>query len=56
MPKVRAKITIASKDQNNAYETIALLGKEKIIYQEPDTKTKVTFDYANNKLIRNNEE
>ena len=30
MPKVRAKITIASKDQNNAYETIALLGKEKI--------------------------
>ena len=30
--------------------------KEKIIYQEPDTKTKVTFDYANNKLIRNNEE
>ena len=50
MPKVRAKITIASKDQNNAYETIALLGKEKIIYQEPDT------NYANNKLIRNNEE
>lgn len=57
MPKVRAKITIASKNQNNTYETIALLGNDKIIYQEPDAKkTKVTFDYANSKLIRDNEE
>lgn len=57
MPKVRAKITLVSKDHNNTYETVALLGKEKIIYHEPDTKkTKVTFDYANNKLIRNNED
>ncbi len=57
MPRMRVKVTTVSNGQENNYEINALLKKDKIIYNEPDSKkTKVIFDYANNLLIRKNKD
>ena len=48
MPKTKVKITTKSNNITDTYEIKALLKDNKLMYYEPN-KTKVIFDYENNK-------
>ncbi len=54
MPKIKIKVTI-SNNITNSYEVMAIKTDNTIKYQEPD-KTKIAYEYDNQKLIRENEE
>ena len=55
MPKANLRVTINTSKGGIMYELKALMNEDSIIYHEPDElKTKVTYNYKDNILIRDN--
>ena len=55
MPKIKVKVTIKNSETKDILETTAIIEENTIKYQEKDF-TKVTFNYKENKLIRENDQ
>ena len=54
MSKIKIRVTIINKEEDNSYETTGILNNNELKYVE-DNNTKVTLNYNDNRLIRKNE-
>ena len=54
MSKIKIRVTIINKEEDNCYETTGILKDNELKYVE-DNNTKVTLNYNENRLIRKNE-